>query len=429
MSHQLILRILRIANVCTRSRVWLTSLVQAGAVASSPVPSASTLGMANTELADTAAAEVAEAELKAFAAEMAQEEDVGASEEGDSKVAQIKADIQAGVTARTPTYTSFNRSPEGKSPAYKALTTDTARKEYRKEWAAKRLDEYEASKTKTHEWRQVDTKKGTYRSFTWLVKAEGVEKAKAYARKCTQLGGPWMELDVMWDHMTYLVLESGFKDTFAKAWGTYLKEKSVGSSASGSNNSEACDLIAKDAAQKRASGGEAGGGKGGGDSLPNGAAAKKKAKKGDPKKVEPNTGKGKDGEGKADDPKKEIKAATIQSQLNKIKTACGQAQAGYKNIVRLISSSKLWEWANNEANLGRIKLAGTLMEEAIQNSEFCSELLSMPVTDFLKGKYDNDTCVAQVAMLNQTIMPLIRKVQSEQARIVSMHTVQAKLTK
>ena len=66
---------------------------------------------------------------------------------------------------------------------------------------------------------------GTYRSFTWLVRQEGLAKAKAYASKCVRLSGPWSDWDSMWDHMTYLVLEKGFQDTFAKAWSTYMSDK------------------------------------------------------------------------------------------------------------------------------------------------------------------------------------------------------------
>ena len=66
---------------------------------------------------------------------------------------------------------------------------------------------------------------GTYRSFAWLVRQEGLAKAKAYASKCVRLSGPWSDWDSMWDHKTYLVLEKGFQDTFAKAWSTYMSEK------------------------------------------------------------------------------------------------------------------------------------------------------------------------------------------------------------
>ena len=49
--------------------------------------------------------------------------------------------------------------------------------------------------------------KGTYRSFKWLVREEGVEAAKEYISRCLQMGSPWITWDPMWSHPKYLVLE------------------------------------------------------------------------------------------------------------------------------------------------------------------------------------------------------------------------------
>ena len=124
---------------------------------------------------------------KALQAEGLQTNPQDAAEEDASALEMAAAQ---GLDIRSKYGQQFSRDKEhgGASSAYKGCKTHTAKKEFKKKWAAFRAEQIRSERIQTETLSETDKRKGTMRSMAWLIKQEGEEKASRYAQKCIALG-------------------------------------------------------------------------------------------------------------------------------------------------------------------------------------------------------------------------------------------------
>ena len=123
-----------------------------------------------------------------------------------------------GVDLRGPLANKFQRDPSGaKDKKYKKCNR-WEKQEFRKRWAAQKLEDLTKIREREDEWRQVDTSKGNMISIKALIKQEGPKDSKKYIEKCAKLGSPWIEWDPMWERYEVMVMHRSHADVFTKAW-------------------------------------------------------------------------------------------------------------------------------------------------------------------------------------------------------------------
>ena len=114
----------------------------------------------------------------------------------------------------------------GQSDTYLKTKGHAAKKELQKQWCELQLARHVAKKEKSTGYQKVDKSKGKYKSLRDLARKEGLQKALAYAQKCSALGGSWLQWDDMWDHWVFLKWKSR-GPRFSRRPGRFIWSKQV----------------------------------------------------------------------------------------------------------------------------------------------------------------------------------------------------------
>jgi hypothetical protein len=110
-----------------------------------------------------------------------------------------------------------------------------AKAAFRLQWAERKLQELNISRTHTKSYKHVDVTKGTYYSFGSLVESFGIlydraaaiKSAAKHALKCEKMGGKWISYDELSETTEYYKLRREFQDIMAEKWSLCESESSV----------------------------------------------------------------------------------------------------------------------------------------------------------------------------------------------------------
>ena len=144
--------------------------------------------------------------------------DGGDDHDGEGLTAKLRQASVESFAARGNLGVQFQRDEAGaNSDEYKKMTGHKEKAEFRRRWAATRLEKVVQSREREDEWKKVDTTKGDMVSIKELIKREGAD-AKKYIEKCAALGPPWIFYDPMWERYECMVMTRSHQDIFTKAW-------------------------------------------------------------------------------------------------------------------------------------------------------------------------------------------------------------------
>ena len=150
--------------------------------------------------------------------DLAKQADGGDDHEGEGLEAKLQKASVGSFAARGSLGVQFQRDEAGaNSDEYKKMTGHKEKAEFRRRWAATRLEKVVQSREREDEWKKVDTTKGDMVSIKELIKREGAD-AKKYIEKCAALGPPWIFYDPMWERYECMVMTRSHQDIFTKAW-------------------------------------------------------------------------------------------------------------------------------------------------------------------------------------------------------------------
>ena len=146
----------------------------------------------------------------------------------DPAIAKMREDIESGVSSRTALGITFGRANDGgKDPLYKTLKSNSEKRQFREEWAAKRLDQL-TQKVRTTTLSQEQRDHGEYLPFDVIVDREGgahrpqaVQAAKNYVKKCLAMSNAWLQFNHMTGRYAFLYIRKQYIETFNKSWQTY----------------------------------------------------------------------------------------------------------------------------------------------------------------------------------------------------------------
>ena len=139
----------------------------------------------------------------------------GDDPDGEGLMAKLQQASVEGVDLRGSLAGRFARDEAGgHKNEYKKMVGHKEKAEFRRRWAATRLEKLTEVRGREDEWKQVDTTKGDMVSIKGLIKREGAD-AKKYIKKCAALGPSWIFYDPMWECM---VMVRSHQDIFTKAW-------------------------------------------------------------------------------------------------------------------------------------------------------------------------------------------------------------------
>jgi hypothetical protein len=139
---------------------------------------------------------------------------------------------QDGFDLRCAEGQKFARSPEAKSEAYKSLNIAN-KAEFRKEWAKKIYDTTRKVKVKSTAWTKIDISKGTYMSFSVIVREEGnddaaVKAATHYVTACQFMGGVWKKWNLMTKRWEFLYMRQEVHEIFEQSWKMFEEQQQGG---------------------------------------------------------------------------------------------------------------------------------------------------------------------------------------------------------
>jgi len=122
--------------------------------------------------------------------DLAKQADGGDDHEGEGLEAKLQKASVGSFAARGSLGVQFQRDEAGaNSDEYKKMAGHKEKAEFRRRWAATRLNQLTEVREQEDEWKQVDTTKGDMVSIKELIKREGAD-AKKYIEKCAALGPP-----------------------------------------------------------------------------------------------------------------------------------------------------------------------------------------------------------------------------------------------
>ena len=139
--------------------------------------------------------------------------------------------LEKGVAEEYPAtdtfYQHFRRTCDWSK--YKSLQTDDARKEYRKAWAERSIDGLKIGKSHSHEWKEVDIRKGAYETLELICEKYGyhanprlsLERSTRYCARCAKLGGKWVIWDDMAEAFLFLYLKKEHQEIITESWKMY----------------------------------------------------------------------------------------------------------------------------------------------------------------------------------------------------------------
>jgi ribosomal protein S10 len=331
-----------------------------------------------------------------------QDEKLAAS--GDDSVDNVLMELlqkasTEGVDVRGPLANQFNRDPSGaKDEEYKKCNR-WEKQEFRKRWAAQKLDDMTKIREREDEWRQVDTSKGNMISIKALIKQEGPKDSKKYIEKCAKLGSPWIEWDPMWERYEVMVMHRSHADVFTKAW--RLKcQRTEGPAVMTAG-------AAKDPPAKAVT-----------TAPPKAPSAKAQAAKGS-KRANPEGGESKT-------PAKKQATPTPLALANTTKKSFKSATSGVQTLTSVITTNPAWQWASNEHTLKPLQAARSALDQAVADCPFAQIFLTMPVSD-VKKSYNDEQISKECGAMSALLDPLVRMLTEETSQLVNMHASRSKI--
>ena len=320
----------------------------------------------------------------------------------------------------------------GQSDTYLNTKGHAAKKELQKQWCELQLARHVAKKEKSTGYQKVDKSKGKYKSLRDLARKEGLQKALAYAQKCSALGGSWLQWDDMWDHWVFFEVEKSWSQIFTKAWSIHLEQTSDSAASSSAPTAPAIASAPTAPAGNGKRGAE--------DDLQEEEPPKKQAKdltpqepqgQGTPEEGAPAKGKAKAKGGakaKAKAKAGEKKVATPEQKAAKTKASYLYNLSACDNLLSCIVSSgdPKWKWANAEAHLEPIRTAKDKIVQMVQKNKFMQDYMTMPSIDVLKlmSAEDKQTKIGHVC---QMLDGLLADLSCETSALVQMKMARDKV--
>ena len=172
------------------------------------------------------------ADMKSIDAELNDlKQNVAASSPQDPKIKQLSAAVTSGdIPSRSALGQQFTRAADGKKdPSYMALKSDRDRRDFRLEWARRKLENMSVGKKHHRSWEEVNSSTATPRTFAAIANDLGyavdpqsaLKGARAYCEKCIRMGGQWTYVDDMTGLTMYQYVTKSSSSSFAQAWMQY----------------------------------------------------------------------------------------------------------------------------------------------------------------------------------------------------------------
>jgi hypothetical protein len=282
------------------------------------------------------------------------------------------------VQVRSSLGTRFTRSvkadPEEQGKYAKCKSWESKR-EFRMEWARRKLEDLTVARSRTRTYARVDTTRGEYVCFGLLVESYGIQydrnaavlAATRYASKCLKMGGQWLNKDSLGEVMEYLKIKKEFADTMSDAWRLCEVEtrqtKLIDESTSGGSGETDASIEAKKPAAKA-------------------DAAKKRL-----------TSVGSHGGGECTGAKKAKHRSKLDEELAqafKVKTLYLQTISGAKSLQTVVETCEDWAWARTDKSIGRLTF---LINELEGSLDADSQRVVLEDLKVLKVEIGEDTLV------------------------------------
>ena len=255
--------------------------------------------------------------------------------------------------------------------AYKRCEGTVAKRAFRHKWLEQQYKMESQLRLHTEEYKRADTSKGQYLPFAVLVEREGftvdpvgaVRAATCIAKRCSELGGNWVQHNPFTDRVEFLRLERQHHEVFTKLWSLSTRSRTDGPpkavvdpleqderynpslkvDKSNGDKSGTCE-------GKSSNGKDAGEEDGHNKDTGNNCKEKNPGKGDDPKK---------EGKGEGEDRKKKVKRSHVDCLLEKGQKLRGQILTVKSEAAELVAAIKAdqpdWHFANNPQNLGQIE--------------------------------------------------------------------------
>lgn len=159
----------------------------------------------------------------------------GSGEDDDEKL--YKNAMEEGFLARGRIGLRFNRSDDGgQSTEYKELTSNKAKADFRKAWAAAQYQKTILAKEKHCSWQKADERKGTFLPFEVIVDKEGggsgapgaleaaLGAAEKYCTKAAKMGGGWTRYNELTERQEFLYVRYEVSEIFRECWSAYERQ-------------------------------------------------------------------------------------------------------------------------------------------------------------------------------------------------------------
>lgn len=253
--------------------------------------------------------------------------------------------------------------------------------EFRKKWAQQQLTIVKESRTSARKWAEVDVTKGTYQ----FDATGAVARAGRYATKCIKMGGKWTTTNSMTEAMEFLEIQRSSVETFERSWSQFKQEMKVGKQAPVENADKGRSTQDRSVARSRS---------------PRTSAAEAKAKP-------------------ASKPKPDAKLQENLMMADKLKKFYHETTSlAHSLVARIESGDDTWSWANNDGNVGNLRLALSTLQDRL--SDFDKEYLIAESKD-LKTKYGAVHVTVNLENF-LTLEPDMQVVSRGYKRVMSRHS-------
>ena len=309
----------------------------------------------------------------------------------------LKVAAEKGLDLRSALGNKYSRSADAKSDAY--INGNREEKaQMRKDWCEKKWEDKKTHRQKTVTMRQNLAKRGTWKSFFWIYKNEGLNdyglaQAKLYSSKCVKLGPPWVKWNEMYERLDYLQLEEQYREDFETAWSMWVVETAP--------------LLAGELEEPKASK-EAATAKATSVEKQPQAKAKSAA---DPTASEKPLAKSK---AKA---KAKAGAESSAKECARMKDKYFKATAGAENLLQTMQTQEMWTWA--KALDKDLKTALCTVKDFMTQNSFIQDYMSMD-SKGLKSKHSADDISKGQATMVAHLGEMLDHLQEQTDMLVDM---------
>lgn len=246
---------------------------------------------------------------------------------------------------------------------YKGCISMQDKKNFRAEWARRKLAEVEVSKTHLKSYQVVNEKHGEYLSFGAIAVQYGfaatphaaMESARKYCEKCINIGGKWIMYEEMGELLLFFFLQFRYHQTMAESWAMHEKESAQ---TSGSNKDPAKLEDNKQTAKPK----------------PKAKAEHK------PQAANPS-------------PDAKAPLPRLMTTAYKLKARYHKAENEAKMLKDLIGSDKTWQWANCDMYQGELVSA---LSELCKHTDAFARTVLLAESKELKNKYGTEHLVVNL---------------------------------